>query len=547
MANYLTNSELRRWLGVSSSTYDDKLLSELIEEKMDYVNELANTSFNSEFKTVRERHDLTKFKGGVWCVTGGTEIMLADGGWKKARDIAKGDKIVSYQTRTGKLKESVVSVVQKKDYYSGDMVRYKAQGLDMVMTPVHPVFGVNRSGKGEYMPAGSIKWDYYLPRCGFYEGDCRDEVISCYKNEWVTGRGTKRDFTKGERIIPIEYWMKFIGLFLAEGNIEKGDKRVCIAQQVNKDYVRNVLDGCGFNWTERWNGFRICDRQLVEHLINKGFNNKSKYKYIPNEYKKKDWRLLRCLIEAMVVGDGCIDAKYGGVYITTSKKLADDFQEIAIKSGYGSYIKENNMKGSYGDGKIYHVRYSGHRTRWTSLKNNIVNENYTGDVVGFTAEPYHTFIGRNNGTTMVLGNIGVLGIPVHLAHIPIDSVSSMKIYNGSNWAEWVGNKEEGRNRDYWIDKEEGVVYINTFIFWQGGKEVQIDYTYGRSDLPSEVKELTRLLVVRDLLINERKIFALESGSEGISLQMSLEYIDKRIEQLEERIRAVEICRISHVL
>lgn len=143
--------------------------------------------------------------------------------------------------------------------------------------------------------------------------------------------------------------------------------------------------------------------------------------------------------------------------------------------------------------------------------------------------------------------IGVLGIPVHVNNAPINSVTSMKIYSGSGWKEWVGTYNEGRNQDYWVEQEEGVVYINTFIFWQGGKEVQIEYSYGRTDLPKEIEELTKLLVVRNLMINERKIFALESGSEGISLETSLQYINNRILQLEERWRAVKIGHMGHVL
>jgi len=140
------------------------------------------------------------------------------------------------------------------------------------------------------------------------------------------------------------------------------------------------------------------------------------------------------------------------------------------------------------------------------------------------------------------GYFGIyLGIPCHLRHNHIVSVTSLKIWDGDTWEEWVGNKTEGRGSDYWVNKEEGIVYINMWVIWRGGKEIEITYTYGRDDLPNEIKELTRLLVVKDLLLRERFSVAVPEGGEGIRIAEMLRYINDRIKRLEQMIQESLLC------
>jgi|Deesub1362A_J573_1020465.scaffolds.fasta_scaffold00327_16 hypothetical protein len=139
---------------------------------------------------------------------------------------------------------------------------------------------------------------------------------------------------------------------------------------------------------------------------------------------------------------------------------------------------------------------------------------------------------------------GLLGIPIHLQHSSVKTVSSLKIFNGDEYEEWIGNKTEGRGKDYYINYQEGIIYLNRLMFWYGGEEVIVTYTYGRDDLPYYIKELTRLLVVRDLVVNERKMFALPEGYEGISFRDMLDWLNKRIGELEEMVRAIHVVRSS---
>ena len=147
---------------------------------------------------------------------------------------------------------------------------------------------------------------------------------------------------------------------------------------------------------------------------------------------------------------------------------------------------------------------------------------------------YHD-IGKWKGGYVFWG----IGIPIHLGHNFVRQVTSLQIFNGSDWEEWIGNKTEGRGDDYWINYNEGIIYITQWAIYQGGQEIKVTYTYGRDDLPKQIKELCRLLVVRDLLLMERQWVALPSQDE-MPLVRTLDYIERRIGQLEELVKAVHV-------
>lgn len=138
-----------------------------------------------------------------------------------------------------------------------------------------------------------------------------------------------------------------------------------------------------------------------------------------------------------------------------------------------------------------------------------------------------------------------LGYPIYLSKLWIKSIDDLKVYSGETWEDWKQLYVEGRDRDYWVVPHEGILFLNAFIIPQAGKEIRITYTYGRDDLPGYVKEITLLLVVRDLLMNERRMFAVPEGAQGVTLSEQIRMIDERIHELEELVRAVHIGRMVY--
>ena len=118
-------------------------------------------------------------------------------------------------------------------------------------------------------------------------------------------------------------------------------------------------------------------------------------------------------------GDGCIVYTSGQQpnhsYHTTSKKLADDVQELLFKLGYNSSISMSWSKDHYlnrnGKRVLVHSnypKYSVYRrvSKESSVwpKRHISVEEYNDYVYCATVEPYHTLVVRRNGVPSICGN-----------------------------------------------------------------------------------------------------------------------------------------------
>jgi intein/homing endonuclease len=153
--------------------------------------------------------------------------------------------------------------------------------------------------------------------------------------------------------VKIEDWLRFFGIWLAEGSASLGDRKgvyiISIAQnndekrRIFKEWVNRVGEQVGFKaWEEASNEhsktIKFKNKQIYEYL--KQFGH-AKEKFIPKEIKMLPPYLLRILLEAMVLGDGYINKRGEILYGTASKRLADDVQEIAMKIGMGATMHKD--------------------------------------------------------------------------------------------------------------------------------------------------------------------------------------------------------------
>lgn len=90
------------------------------------------------------------------------------------------------------------------------------------------------------------------------------------------------------------------------------------------------------------------------------------------------------------------------------------------------------------------------------------------------------------------------GISFNLLNRSIRSVTELMVWNGSSWVDWVATKTEGRNADYWIDLENGVIYLVTAnqIYPRG---VYCSYTFGETTVPGSIEEATTKLAALEII------------------------------------------------
>jgi site-specific DNA-methyltransferase (adenine-specific) len=253
----------------------------------------------------------------VWlygCVSEDTEILTTEG-WKKYNEIRKGDKVFTFNLRTGKIELDEV-----KDVYiyrhNGKMINIVNDNTDQLLTLNHKVIcdiaerervsdGVSANHR-RYVFTGTWKWIFAnyllniasrvkLPLAGIYDGDISIGVELAELIGWIIAEGSIK-WSKGE---------KSIRIYQTSSNPE----------QVKA--IRDLLNKLGIHYKEytrerSYKGRKYTEYQwFISYRKNKWLFNKILDFFSGKNSKKPSWKLLRlkyeerlALINALMNGDG---------------------------------------------------------------------------------------------------------------------------------------------------------------------------------------------------------------------------------------------------
>ncbi|MGC9529305.1 MAG: dCTP deaminase domain-containing protein [Candidatus Bipolaricaulaceae bacterium] len=272
------------------------------------------------------------------------------------------------------------------------------------------------------------------------------------------------DFGLPEPIaVPTEAWVKFFGLWLAEGSAyrsKRGDYVVKLAslETNTKQQLRGILNDLPFKWHEIPRGFEIVNKQLCTYLMRLGHTHE---KHVPAEIKKLSPHLLRKFLWGYILGDGDLATLTAS---SSSRALIDDLQEIGLKAGWpasywiaaepGEPVHANpNYTSSY---THFRIRFSKDGTsRYGRAKEAWSRVPYKGHVYDVTVPPNHTIYVRRNGKAVWSGNCGWRGkLTIELANL---SPLPIRLHVGQGIAQVVFFHGQRPDRTY-ATKEAGGVY-----------------------------------------------------------------------------------------
>lgn len=334
------------------------------------------------------------------CYDDKTEILTNDG-WKRFRDLNKTETVMTLNPKTKQLEWQKPSRYIDKSW-DGGMVRILSKTTDSLTTPHHKYFIEEKINPSRFVMAKDLKkHSGKIPRTGVWVGIEKDNILG----------------------IPIEQFLKFMGIWLAEGcvagskggHIFKSGYRICITQskENTKNEIRELLKNFPVKFYEHKNNFIANNKGLWEYLSKLG---NSHTKYIPKEIKNLPIKELTILVEWMMKGDGTSDAttkgKFRERYYTVSKKLADDFQEILLKIGKSSNVyikkqKEHLLKGNIvkADSIMYSISIikSKYAYLGDSKESYLSTEYYKGNIYCVEV-PNHIVYVRRNGKPLFSGN-----------------------------------------------------------------------------------------------------------------------------------------------
>ena len=108
------------------------------------------------------------------------------------------------------------------------------------------------------------------------------------------------------------------------------------------------------------------------------------------------------------------------------------------------------------------------------------------------------------------------GRPVYLQHrfvytLDADEGDELNVWNGNTWENWLNTKTEGRNNDFWIEYDKGLILIKARWGVRKPIALRIKYRYGERTVNRTVEDICTKLVAIDLLTGESRSVFINEG------------------------------------
>lgn len=297
------------------------------------------------------------------CFPEWTEVLTRRGWitWREATD----DDEFATRSMDGKLQwQKPLGFVRA--WHDGDLIQFRNRNLKITVTPNHRMLGECTyavDGKRVSEQLGFIEAESVFKAAtlsiqgngkpGGKRVKSRGRKLVDFKipafSTWEDGVLPSDEFVLGKWRFKWEDWAAFLGIWIAEGSclskaLLRSDFRIQIGQskQANKvayDRIETLLKRMGFKYSAKNDRFLFNDRVIWSHLSSFG---SSHFKFVPQWLKDAPVHIIKIFVEWALLGDG---TKRTGVYLTASKRLADDmqelFQKIGLSAAIGLYVQRD--------------------------------------------------------------------------------------------------------------------------------------------------------------------------------------------------------------
>jgi hypothetical protein len=384
----------------------------LIDEEIVAYGRKPADQDESAFQGIHARYVLVVIDEA--CHDDQTEVMT-EFGWRRFADLDGTERLLTMDPDTHEARYRLPEKIIAKPY-KGSMYLYEAKGANYCVTPDHDMYFHGRSRNRdtawrkapmEQLASSSDKYmakviDWRVP-------DVETHTIPEFQ-------GDRKYFPA--MTVPMDEWLEFLGWYCSEGSLVKARGReygICITQKDPETLaqIHKLCLSLGFNAKVYGMNVRIMDRQLAAHLAELGPNCLDKR--IPVYAKQVSSRQISIFLDAFTEGDGYRKGK-GEILYTSSPAMADDLQEMILKTGVPSVVHQRALAGresdfgthvatSSTDGYVVTRPYKSSKIK--HYRKNVREIDYDGMVYCAQVPPEAMLFTRRKGYTLWSGNCGV--------------------------------------------------------------------------------------------------------------------------------------------
>ena len=297
--------------------------------------------------------DIGPLTGEMGCYDYKTEV-LTDNGWKFFKDLDVNDKICTLNPENGNIEFNKPELIVSFNHHK-ELIQIENNTLDICVTPDHNMWVCSqadaRTGKNNFrfVKARDMEYQSLIKRTGTWNGiEQQYFILPSSVAGHYNGRQEVQHLYPEIKIV-MDDWLAFLGIYLAEGSVSRN--QINIAQKVSEKtaLMWELLKKLPFNFRVSGNSFYTYNKQLADYLRNLG---NAPEKFVPSFIKNLSKRQIALFLKYYCLGDGTMMKNNYRIFYTSSKKLADDVQELLLKIGRVGTIKQR-----VGRGKIWIVNH----------------------------------------------------------------------------------------------------------------------------------------------------------------------------------------------
>lgn len=117
------------------------------------------------------------------------------------------------------------------------------------------------------------------------------------------------------------------------------------------------------------------------------------------------------------------------------------------------------------------------------------------------------------------------GVKIFLNHRIVTTFLSgtdlLEIWDGTQFLDYVANKVEDRNRDFWVDYPRGIITIKNITFYKYFS-ARVTYRYGETSVDTDIRKACILLTAADLAGGDDRSILFPEGTSNVSLPDKVE-------------------------
>jgi DNA-directed RNA polymerase subunit beta' len=336
---------------------------------------------------------------------------LTHSGWIPVSDLTVNDWVCTLNQDTGIVEYQHPEAVFAYRH-TGKMYGIRSQQIDLLTTLNHNMLVKTRGAKSFALHQAQdiMGRRVQYKKDGTWIGKEASEFCL------LTVDGRHHGFSPhGLPEVAMDDWLEFLGYYIADGHFSKDGYYVTISKNktTKNSYggyvypkITACLDRMKWPYNPREDKIIISSRQLNEYLSVLGHAND---KHVPREFMELSQRQMNILLDALLSCDGssfsCVS------YSTTSKRLADDVQEIALKAGMAANVTPCLRDGNEAHADRYRVSVIRKKTEpmvnHGHTKSQHVQEEKLVDYDGLVyccTVPNHVMYVRRNGKACWTGN-----------------------------------------------------------------------------------------------------------------------------------------------